>query len=750
MILASVCIIIGALYFGREVLIPLALAMLLSFLLSAPVRWLERIRLPRAAAVIIVVLLAVGLLGGIGYIVGRQFADVVRYQFPKYQAQLEAKVKRFGEHGGILKTAQKDLRSIASAARGSSATKPAPAANRAGASGSAASDSATGGADDNRSEETSSGTALLLPQATPPNQPTTRPTPENPMPVRLYPQTGLLELLRNYAATILSPLATAGLVIVFVIFMLLSREDLRDRFIRLVGHGRLNLTTQAMDEVSTRISGYLGALAIVNGAYALCVAGGLWAIGRFIGGHGFPNVLVWGILVGLFRFVPYIGIWIGAAAPLLLSFALFKGNAPFFATVGLFAILEIAVAQFIEPFWYGSSTGMSALAVLVAAVFWTWLWGPIGLLLSTPLTVCMVVMGKYVPQLKFIDILLREEPVLAPHARFYQRLIAGDQEEAAEQAETYLREKNSLEATYDNVLIPALVMAEQDNHRGRLEDRLYVTIRQAIREIVEELADQHRLRLEEESTGEAASPRGGSILAAAASSVAAAASTVAHVVTGAPEPAPRSADLPAGQASQPTDADGQAVHRRPHLPHDCVINVLCLPARGDADEIVAGMLALLLEARGYCTFVATTDVLAGEMVNMVQARNADLVCVSAMPPAALSHARYLCKRLHARYADIKMIVGLWQVQNPRPGTGAGVSLEHAKQRIGCSSDLRVVGTLHDAQEQIEQFARPLAVLRVQSQATSAEPKVSGADSNASGAEPKVPSAAPTAVTPMPG
>jgi hypothetical protein len=226
----------------------------------------------------------------------------------------------------------------------------------------------------------------------------------------------------------------------------------------------------------------------------LVTAGGLWVIGHFLGGgQGFPNVLVWGILVGLFRFVPYVGIWIGASFPLLLSFALFPGNAVFFATLGLFIALEIVVSQFVEPVWYGQSTGMSPLAVLVAAVFWTWLWGPIGLLLSTPLTVCLVVMGKYIPQLQFLDILLGDEPVLPPHVRVYQRLIAGDEEEAIDLARELLDDK-PLDKLYDDVLIPTLALAASDHHRGRLDDARLEFIRQGMRNIVEEMGDEQKAR----------------------------------------------------------------------------------------------------------------------------------------------------------------------------------------------------------------------------------------------------------------
>ncbi len=230
------------------------------------------------------------------------------------------------------------------------------------------------------------------------------------------------------------PLTTMGLVTVFVIFMLISREELRDRLIRLTGHGRLHMTTQALDEAATRISSYLFAEAVVNFCYGFLVAGGLKLIGHIWGSAegGFPSVLLWGLLCGLLRFVPYIGVWIAAAFPIVVSFAFFTGDGVFIGTIVLFAALEVVVSQFVEPYWYGSSTGMSPLAVLVSAVFWTWLWGPVGLVLSTPLTVCLVVIGKHVPALQFLDILLGDEPVLDPPTRLYQRMISMDGEEASD------------------------------------------------------------------------------------------------------------------------------------------------------------------------------------------------------------------------------------------------------------------------------------------------------------------------------
>jgi predicted PurR-regulated permease PerM/methanogenic corrinoid protein MtbC1 len=634
-VLASVCIVVSGLYFAREVLIPIALAVLFSFLLTPLVRRLEKWQLPRVAATLIVVLVANAALVSIGYVVFRQFENVVE-QLPNYRGQLHEKWTKLQNHGGMIKKAEQELHNMG-------ASSP-PAASQ---------PAATNGQEANHAAAAAGTPAGQIPAG------------QNPMPVRLVepPQSTLqatLSAITDYGSKFLSPLATAFLVLVLVIFMLLTREDLRDRLIRLIGHGQLNLTTQATDDAGSRISRYLGALAIVNSAYGACVAGGLWVIGRSIGDHPFPSVLVWGLLVGLFRFIPYIGIWIGAAMPMALAFALYTGNGVFLAALGLFIVLEVVVGQFIEPYWYGASTGMSALAVLVAAVFWTWLWGPIGLLLSTPLTVCLVVMGKYVPQLHFLDILLGDEPVLPPHTRLYQRLIASDEEEAAELAQEVLKDR-TLERVYDEVLIPALLLAERDYHRDRLEETKLKFIHQSIRDMVEELGDDAQAKRMKDAAAETE------------------------------------------RAAKDQSTTEEVSRPRPSLPKDCTVNVFCVPAKGDADEIVARMLAQLLELRGYCTFAGSTDQLASEMVEAVEANKAHIVAVSAMPPAAVAHARYLCKRLHGRFADIRMIVGVWH---------AKADPDRIKQRIACEESVHVVTLLAQAQEQIDQLAQSPA-LRVE-------------------------------------
>ncbi len=694
-LLASIAIIIAGLYFAREVLIPIALAVLLSFLLAPPVRWLERIKLPRAAATLIVVALTMALLGGAAYFVGRQLYSVGE-ELPTYESQIRAKFSSFGAHFGFLSRAQHELAAMTT---GGPTSRPANADGHPAGSDAHPPQAHPSEADPPEAHPPDGQTGAVDGHSAVPN---TAPTPENPWPVRLYPQTATnFAMLREYASTVMSPLATAVLVLVFVIFMIFAREDLRDRIIRLLGHGRLNVTTQALDEASTRISSYLGALAIVNGCYAVVTAVGLWVIGKFFGqGHGFPNVIVWGLLVGLCRFIPYVGIWVGAGIPLLLSFGLFPGNGVLIGVFILFAVLEIVVGQFVEPTWYGASTGMSALAVLVAAVFWAWLWGGIGLLLSTPLTVILVVIGKYVPQLKFLDILLREEAVLTPPYRFYQRLIALDQDEASDLARDYLKEKRSLEMVFDDLLIHALSLAEADHEHDRLDEKGVKFTRQAVRDIIDEVSEQYRAMQGDDPTpptGEPLPPKESNLIASAASTMAAAASTVATVASNVANAVGVGSNSESETVQSHKGHSGEAVKKfLPRLPQGCMVSVICLPARDEADELVAVMLSQLLESRGYCAYVPTPDVLASEMIDLVESKKADVVCVSAMPPAAVAHARYLCKRLHVRFPDLSMVVGLWTFKG---------DVDRARERIACSSSVRLLTTLTDAQRQIEELAQ---------------------------------------------
>jgi len=614
--LASIAIVLGLLYFGQEVLIPLALAVLFSFLLAPVVSGLERLRLGRVSSTLLVVFAALALVVGFGWIVEQRFAEIVT-KLPDYRQSIQAKFHRLTRSGGMVQTVRNELRQSVQDApttqfvattqasattqsstivvRGTSAASPAPFKS--------------------------------VPAVSPPVL--IPPSPDDPWAVRLYPKPATtLELIGEYLGKLLSPVATAGLVLVFIIFMLIGRENLRDRMILLAGGGHLHVTTQAFDDAATRISRFLTAQSLINISYGVVIAFGLWLIDITIGGSqgGFRTALLAGLICAVMRYIPYIGPWLGAAVPLALAFAAFPGNGVFFVTLAMFVGIEILVSQAVEPHVLGSSTGVSPMAVLVAAVFWTWLWGPIGLLLSTPLTVLLVVMGKYVPQLAMLDVLLGDEPVLNPTTRIYQRLIAGDDEEAAELALEYLKER-PLEAVYDQILIPTLAEAESDWHRGKLDDARHVWIRQGLKEIVQSLGEKQQA-LEDKA---------------------------ASVAT-----ALEAKNQTGGQAT-PSDAPAT----RLSLPAGSIVNVRCLPAHDEADQIVGLMVAQVLGLRGYTVTVANADSLASEMAASFDPEKIDVVVVSALPPKAALHARYLLKLITSRDNDLKIVVGLWT--NNKPG-----------------------------------------------------------------------------------
>lgn len=633
--LASVCVIVAALYLAQDVLIPLALAVLFSFLLAPLVKRLERWGFPRSLAVIVVISAATALVGALGYLVYSQVVDLAE-NLPAYRQNIRTKISRFrpGE-GGVLQRVQDvaDEMSRLAVEPATQATQP------------------TTQSLVPITEPLKKATTVAVAPAAPATAPAG--TESNPLWVvpRDPPQTAV-RVLHDTLGRIAPPLGTAGIVVVFVIFMLLTREDMRDRLIRLVGHGQLHVTTQALDDAAKRISRYLLMQLVINGTYGIAIAIGLWVI-------GVPSPGLWGLLCCVLRFVPYVGPWIAAFFPLALSLASFEGLRQFVYTGLLFVVIELISNNLMEPWLYGSSTGMSTVAVLASAVFWTWLWGPIGLVMATPMTVCLVVLGKYVPQLKFLDILLGDEPVLEPHERVYQRLLALDQEEAEELIEQLIEAK-PLQEMYDDVLLPALAIAEQDRHAGRLDEQRSQFVRTAIRQMVDELGDREELRR-----------------------VRAAADQIVNEAQGkSPESVAR---------EKGTDLDT----RLAPLPGDAAVSVVALPAHDEADEIVGVMLAQLLNLRGCRAQAVSHSALASEMLDRVEKGPADIVCISALPPAAVTHARYLCKRLINRFAKTPLLVGLWTVRG---------DLEPARKRLACSDTIRLSTTLRDALEQIQQLA----------------------------------------------
>jgi len=399
-------------------------------------------------------------------------------------------------------------------------------------------------------------------------------------------------------------------------------------------------------------------LVVVNSSYGLAVAVGLLIL-------GVPDAILFGVLAGLVRFIPYVGPWVGAVLPIAMSLAVFDSwNRPL-TIIGLFIVLELVSNNIIEPWLYGSRTGISTVGVIVAAVFWGWLWGPVGLIMATPLTVCLVVMGRYVPRLEFFSVLLGDGPSLPPQAKVYQRLLAADYDDVFHFTHEYLK-ANTVTDLYQNVLMPALAMAEHDRQAGRLEEGQDQFIYQSLRDLIEELGDLQKLAVKNATAGSAAAP----VVVAGGAMIPAPVDTLGSLA-------------PITAITEPGPIPGLEPIARPGPPEGLV---LCIAARDEADEISALMLVQLLEFQGISARVIAATTLAGELIDEMEALPPKSVCVCAMPPAATSHARYMCKRILARFEDMKVVVAIWNSPD----------LDRAKERIRTSGTDRVVANFGDA------------------------------------------------------
>ena len=448
-----------------------------------------------------------------------------------------------------------------------------------------------------------------------------------------------MEVLQRLVAPVLGPIGVAALVIVLVICMLFQREDLRNRLIRLIGQNRISATTLAMDDAGRRVSRYLLMQLLVNVTYGAVLATGLYFI-------GVPNAVLWGALGTVLRFIPYIGPWVATILPTLLALAVSPHWTMPVLTVSLFAGLELVLNNVLEPLLYGAHTGVSSIALIVAAVFWTWLWGPLGLVLATPLTVCLVVMGRHVPRLSFLSVVLSDEDALTPAEEFYHRLLTPEGGDELEFAESYLK-SHSLAALYDAVFIPALSAAETDARVNLLDAPQLNQLEQSMREIVEDLGTR---------------------------------------------PATPAKDITADVGA----AEGAATDVAPMPAPEC--RVFCLPAHANRDEIAGMMLVQLLRQQGFGAQNAPGNLVAGELLGLVEKADVDVVCISVVTPSTVIHARYLCRKLRALSRKEKIVVGLW---------AATEDVTEATRRLRDSGADEVVTTLADALLQIARHAPPL-------------------------------------------
>jgi predicted PurR-regulated permease PerM len=653
---------VGAiLHFGKPILLPLTLATLISFLLAPLCEWLERKKLPRVLATALVVGLAVCIMAGIGYALYRGLNQLANNREAYTQRVVDKVNTVFGGGGddmieGLQDTADK----LQEAVTGTPvekvnepttrpATRPVEAAvepdgvlglARLLSSDLRERDAVVVAAIDGLADRLE----LAIQSAFDEPIPVQEPSSQSPI---AFAGTLLL-----YAA---GPAGLAGLVAVFVLFILLQRDDLRDRLIKLAAGGKINLATQAIDDAARRITRFLRAQAIVNGTYGLAIGCGLLGISYAIAGEWFPGVILWATLCAILRFIPYLGPWLAAAFPVLVSLGHYDGYGVFLAIVAMFLVVELFSNNVMEPMLYGTAIGMSDFAVVIAATVWAFLWGPVGLLVAMPLTTCLVVLGKYVPQLGFFDTLLGDEPVLSPHSRLYQRLLAMDADDAVGVAEEF-RADHSLSATFDDLVLPALALAERDREAGNLSEERTNFIRRTMHDLVQTLGGQ------EEPIGS------------------------------------DSVDL----------TDPAPLGTSPAAQRLAAARVVLLPASDEADTTAAEMLKVLLDRRGFTVTVVGEEALTSEKLEAVAGGRADVVLVSALPPRATARARYLIKKLDASgfrpqsdHEVATAVVGLWTSRlDPRQAERrvCGSASEQEQRRV------RVVTRLADAVEQVRQRA----------------------------------------------
>lgn len=568
---------VATLYFGREVLIPITLALLLAFVLAPLVGLLRHLRIGRVPSVLLAVLLAVGLVLALGGVIGSQLAELTT-KLPQYAETVENKVAT---------VRRVTVRRISALTEKIGNRAEAPAA------------------------EVPEGPKAPAPPQAAPAAPDALPSTSSP-----------LELAQRYLSPVLSPLATFGIVFIVAIFALLQQEDLRDRVIRLFGTKDLHRATVAIDDGGRRLSRYFLTQLCVNTGFGCLIGIGLFFI-------GVPNPVLWAILSALLRFVPYVGALISALLPVALAAAVAPGWSMPLWTLGLFLVAEGVTGQAIEPLVYGHSTGLSPFSVIVAAIFWSWVWGPIGLILSTPLTLCLVVLGRHVDRMEFLDVLLGDTPALTPMENFYQRLLAGDPDEVLEEAERTLKQR-SLSTYYDEVALKGLQLAAKDSQRGVLTHGQLEHVKRIIKALVHDLAGHDDV-------------------------VPKAKPTQPDETALAPAPGRRELpNNPAPDGTAPAGADLPPAWRG-EAP------ILCLSGRGPLDEAASTMLAQLLGKHGMGARLTPYEAASRERVDMLDVGGVAMVCISYLDIAGTpAHLRYLMQRLRQKLPKgTPILVGLW-------------------------------------------------------------------------------------------
>ncbi|HJQ58112.1 MAG TPA: AI-2E family transporter [Vineibacter sp.] len=582
--LVAAAVVVGFLYVGRDVLVPLALTALISFALGPLVSWLRPF-VGLKLAVALAVLLAVVVVGGATFLLAWQIADLAA-NLPKYRTNLIQKIEDLRAGGGLIADGIGAVRELAE--------------------------------------------DLTRPKVTT----GTRPEGQPPIPVKIQESTAL-EVTAAYLLPVIVPLLVTGLVIVLVVFMLLEREPLRDRLIRLISRGDISLTTSAINDAVERLSRFLATQLLINIAFGAVIAGGLWLIGM-------PSPLVWGLLAAVLRFVPYAGSLITAVLPTLVAIAVAPGWTLPIMTFALIVACEIIVGQVVEPLRYGSTTGMSPLAVLVSTVAWVALWGPVGLLLAMPITVCLIVIGRHVPQLEFFGVLLGDEPALPAEVQIYHRLLAYSPVDAAEIAVDRAQEKGVL-ALYHDVLMPMLMLAETDRRRGALDEPRLLLVAKGVDEIVAAVAEEPDSipeKNEEGGDGEAGKPE--------PSESAASGKDVVSVAT-------------------------QAVDT----------GVTCVGGRSQIDRAAAALAADILRRRGIPANACAMAELADVSRTADSQRDANVVALCIVMPGSATIIHHLLRRIYQHSgADVPVVVGSFGAEIAPTSSLASIPIARTLSDLG--------------------------------------------------------------------
>ena len=631
-------IVVTALYVGREVLLPLTLAILISFVLTPPLIFLRRLKVPRVLAVGIVVSAAFAFVLAVGWAISQQLSDLSD-DLPAYQTALSKKIG-----------------SLRESAAGTPALKKASEALK-------------------RLDEE---------LATPTPQPSVgaeaeTPAAKEPLPVEIVePVPRPFQFYQEILEVVLPPLAMVGIILLFVIFILVQREDLRDRLLRLFGASDLQRASAAMTDAAQRLSKYFLVQVLINSAYGVFIALMLWLI-------GIPSPIVWGVLATLMRFVPYVGSFIAVAPPLLLAAVVEPGWTTFLLIGVLYLVSEIAMGQVVEPLVYGHRTGLSPVAVIISTVFWTWLWGPLGLLLAMPLTVLLVVLGRHIESLSFFEVMLGDSPAFTPEQSFYQRMLSGDSAEATYQAELCLKEGKPLVDYLDEVVLRGLQLAETDAERGALQEDHLELVDSTVHEVMENLAEFEPRRWFRGVTQEEKVEQSEGGLA-----------SLTSMEEGENESLPilDRGDLAPGWASD--DA------------------VVCIGGRTPLDEAAAGVLAGLLRKHGLNAKSVEREAISAGHIATLETSEAKLVCLSYLGVGGTpAHVRYLVRRLRRILpAGCKILVAFWRDGD----SGVIKALESTAEADGYASNLK------EAAEFVVNAARKPAA----EPATVAPPAIAGA------------------------